>query len=80
MKYYWTTKEGKKVDVDEMSTEHLRNAIKMILRTIERNKSTKEIKLNGEAANMFNDDMELSELEDELDAMNYDVKLEYFYK
>lgn len=80
MKYYWTTKEGKKVDVDEMSTEHLRNALKMILRTIERNKSTKEIKLNGEAANMFNDDMELSELEDELDAMNYDVKLEYFYK
>lgn len=80
MKYYWTTKEGKKVDVDEMSTEHLRNAIKMILRTIERNKSTKEIKLNGEASNAFNDDMELSELEDELDAMNYDVKLEYFYK
>lgn len=80
MKYYWTTKEGKKVDVDEMSTEHLRNALKMILRTIERNKSTKEIKLNGEASNAFNDDMELSELEDELDAMNYDVKLEYFYK
>lgn len=80
MKYYWTTKEGKKVDVDEMSTEHLRNVLKMILRTIERNKSTKEIKLNGEASNAFNDDMELSELEDELDAMNYDVKLEYFYK
>ena len=80
MKYYWTTKEGKKVDVDEMSTEHLRNALKMILRTIERNKTTKEIKLNGEASNAFNDDMELSELEDELDAMNYDVKLEYFYK
>ena len=35
MKYYWTTKNGKKIDVDDMSTEHLRNTLKMILRNID---------------------------------------------
>lgn len=34
MKYYWTTKDGTKIDVDEMSTDHLRNALKMILRNL----------------------------------------------
>lgn len=35
MKYYWTTKDGTKVDVDKMSTDHLRNTLKMILRNID---------------------------------------------
>ena len=39
MKYYWTTKDGTKIDVDNMSTEHLRNTLKMILRNIENAKS-----------------------------------------
>jgi len=39
MKYYWTTKDGTKVDVDEMSTDHLRNALKMILRKLDTAKS-----------------------------------------
>jgi hypothetical protein len=39
MKYYWTTKEGTKIDVDNMSTEHLRNALKMILRNMHNAKS-----------------------------------------
>lgn len=34
-KYYWTTKEGVKLDVDLMSETHLRNIVKMILRNIE---------------------------------------------
>lgn len=34
-KYYWTTKEGVKIDVDLMSETHLRNVLKMILRNIE---------------------------------------------
>lgn len=29
---YWTTKEGKNIDVDEMSIEHLRNVLKMIIK------------------------------------------------
>tara|TARA_R110000782_G_scaffold59794_1_gene123868 strand:+ start:162 stop:389 length:228 start_codon:yes stop_codon:yes gene_type:complete len=32
MKYYWTTKDGKKIDVDDMTESHLRNVLKMILR------------------------------------------------
>jgi hypothetical protein len=39
MKYYWTTKDGTKIDVDEMSTNHLRNALKMILRNLDNAKS-----------------------------------------
>ena len=39
MKYYWTTKDGTKIDVDEMSTNHLRNALKMILRNLDAAKS-----------------------------------------
>jgi hypothetical protein len=39
MKYYWTTKGGTKIDVDEMSTDHLRNVLKMILRNLETAKS-----------------------------------------
>lgn len=31
-KIYWTTKDGSKIDVDEMSIEHLRNTLKMIIR------------------------------------------------
>lgn len=29
---YWTTKEKEKIDIDKMSTEHLRNALKMLVR------------------------------------------------
>ena len=39
MKYYWTTKDGTKIDVDDMSTDHLRNTLKMILRNIDNAKS-----------------------------------------
>jgi len=39
MKYYWTTKDGREIDVDEMSTDHLRNALKMILRNLDTAKS-----------------------------------------
>lgn len=34
-KYYWTTKDGQKIDVDLMTESHLRNVLKMILRNIE---------------------------------------------
>jgi len=32
MKQYWTMKDGKKIDVDDMTESHLRNVLKMILR------------------------------------------------
>jgi len=31
-KYYWTMKNGKKIDVDDMSEQHLRNVLKLILK------------------------------------------------
>jgi hypothetical protein len=31
-KIYWTTKKNEKIDIDEMSIEHLRNTLKMIVR------------------------------------------------
>jgi hypothetical protein len=31
MEVYWTMKNGEKINVDEMTIEHLRNVLKMIL-------------------------------------------------
>ena len=30
---YWITKDGRKIDVDKMSVDHLRNTLKMIIRS-----------------------------------------------
>jgi len=64
--YYWTTKSGKKINVDDMDIEHLRNTLKMIIRNravsqINKNKFT----LYGDIANDFNDKMEYYEYYDE---------------
>ena len=37
MKYYWKTKTGEKIDIDEMTTEHLRNVLKMLIRVANKN-------------------------------------------
>jgi hypothetical protein len=37
-KYYWTTKKGKKIDVDKMDINHLRNTLKYIIRSREDDK------------------------------------------
>lgn len=62
-KVYWTMKDGTKINVDDMSIEHLRNTLKMILRNIDNAitktkleaKKSKEIVLNGEMAQDFNE-------------------------
>ena len=36
MKYYWKMRDGKLIDVDQMSETHLRNALKMVLRNSQR--------------------------------------------
>lgn len=36
-KYYWTMKNGKKINVDDMTEDHLRNVLKMIIRNREDN-------------------------------------------
>jgi hypothetical protein len=36
---YWTTKDGNKINIDEMSIEHLRNTLKLI---VSKNQSIKK--------------------------------------
>ena len=69
-KYYWTMKNGQKIDVDLMDENHLRNTLKMILRNIE-NAEAKEravrktrFELNGDIAQDHYDQMMLAEYQD----------------
>lgn len=69
-KVYWTMKNGQQIDVDLMDENHLRNTLKMIIRN-----SKKAVKpkftLNGDMANVFNDDIENYEYE--CDATEIDI-------
>lgn len=72
-KYYWTMKDGRKIDVDTMDTNHLRNTLKMIIRNLEyAEQKAREVQktkpkfiLRGEMANDFNDQWELAEYEEQ---------------
>ena len=77
-KVYWTTAKGVKIDVDTMDINHLRNTLKMILRhnqnvaeynreVASHNSKKSSFKLNGDIANMFNDDIEIAEFQEEMD-------------
>jgi hypothetical protein len=33
---YWTMKDGKKISIDDMDINHLRNSLKMVVRGLER--------------------------------------------
>jgi hypothetical protein len=52
--YYWITKDGQKINVDNMDVNHLRNTLKMIIRNIEaverKNKSKFKFELHGDIA------------------------------
>lgn len=66
---YWTTKDGRKLNVDDMDDNHVRNAFKMLLRKLNRlrdaidvadelnNMAKHKIILNlrGDMAKEFND-------------------------
>jgi hypothetical protein len=49
---YWRKKNGDLISIDLMDVDHLRNTLKMIVRA---NNKKQEFKLNGDAANDFND-------------------------
>ena len=51
---YWTMRDGKQIDIDEMSVQHLRNTLKMLVRNSQKRKKTVEFKLNGDIAQDFN--------------------------
>lgn len=46
-KIYWTTKNGNKIDIDDMTESHLRNVLKMIMRN-KKNNITKKLHDNNE--------------------------------
>jgi len=77
---YWTTRDGKPIFVDDMDSNHVKNALKALIRhhakqkkllnllIDEHNKKIKpkhEFRLNGEMAIAFNQDMEDAELDDD---------------
>jgi len=70
MQYYWTTRDGRKMDVDTITdVNHLRNIVKMLMRrdrkVVERHNALVDkynalngrsfVSLNGEMAQFFND-------------------------
>jgi hypothetical protein len=55
---YWTMRDGKQIDIDEMSVQHLRNTLKMLVRNSQKRKKTVEFKLNGDIAQDFNSSWE----------------------
>lgn len=71
MKYYWTTKDGTSIDVDDMSMNHLRNVLKMILRNIESAKS--KPKPLGNIESRFLEDQYKEWEEYECDATEIDI-------
>jgi hypothetical protein len=73
---YWTTKDGQKIDIMTMDINHLRNVLKMIVKNSNKHKvqvltKKQEFKLNGDIANMFNNDME--DYVHECDATEWDT-------
>lgn len=68
-KLYWRTRDGRVMDVDDMTDTHVRNAFKLLLRALKkeqerRNPVERTIQLNGDIANDFNDTMEAFEYDD----------------
>jgi len=41
-KVYWTMKDGKKISIDDMDINHLRNSLKMVVRAIQSQKKPKQ--------------------------------------
>lgn len=63
--YYWVTREGESINVDDMDITHLRNTLKMIIRNNQPKQKKKiEFTLNGDMANQFNEQQEEMEYDE----------------
>jgi hypothetical protein len=62
-KVYWTMKDGRKINVDDMDMNHLRNALKMLIRTANstaiQKANKKPFEVNGELAQIDADNYEI---------------------
>mgnify|MGYP003633429208 FL=1 len=60
---YWTMRNGQKISIDDMDEQHVRNSLKMVLRKLAKAKAelmtkpvrSREVTLNGDMAQQFND-------------------------
>ncbi len=69
---YWTMKDGKKISIDDMDVNHLRNSLKIIIRGLERLKQEKErlkpkFELKGDIAQDHYDMMMDNEYANDMD-------------
>ena len=63
--YYWVTREGESINVDDMDIKHLRNTLKMIIRNNQpKQKKRIEFTLNGDIAHQFNEQQEEMEYDE----------------
>lgn len=70
-KYYWTTIDGRKLDVDDLDVTHLRNILKMIIRNNSKPKvENPKFEINGEIARQF--------IEDQIEAEYFDETFDYY--
>lgn len=62
--YYWTMKNGQKINVNDMDITHLKNVLKMILRNVEAKRAAiaiqasrkkHQFQLHGDMAQQFNE-------------------------
>jgi hypothetical protein len=61
---YWKQRNGELISIDDMDINHLRNVLKMIIRNSQKiQKPKSEVKLNGDIAQSFNNDMDLWDME-----------------
>jgi hypothetical protein len=69
---YWTMKDGTKISVDDMSVNHLRNTLKMIIKSLDKikakqSKPTPKFELRGDIAQDHYDTMMQEEYEEQFD-------------
>lgn len=81
---YWTTKDGRRMNVDDMDNNHVRNAFKMLIRNVEQlNKRIVEhnAEITKKKANLFtiNGDIALDQMEQEMFNDEFGDDLEEFY-
>ena len=75
---YWTMRNGQKISVDDMDEQHLRNSLKMVLRKLEKAKAelmnkpvkSREVTLNGDMAQQWNDMNEDADMFDAFDTFD----------
>ena len=68
LKVYWKQKNGIRISVDDMTEQHAKNTLKMVLVILEKERleriekavhKDREVRLNGDMAQQFNDQQEM---------------------